>query len=307
MYHLPVLLHESVDLLNIQQGGVYVDVTFGGGGHSREILRRMDATSKLVAFDRDRDAQANLPADERLIFIPRDFQFIEESLKKAGITAVDGILADLGVSSHQFDTPERGFSFRFDAPLDMRMNTTEGITAADVLNDYEEVELSRLLWRYGEVENSRQLTRAIVAERTNAPLRDTRQLAKIAEGFAPRQKQSQYLAQVFQALRIEVNNEMQSLEALLQGSLNMLRPANEQRGGRLVVIAYHSLEDRMVKHFMRAGNFEGELHKDFYGKPLTPWRAITRKAVVPSDSEITQNPRARSAKLRAAEKIRNDE
>lgn len=298
MYHLPVLLHESIDLLNIQPGGVYVDVTFGGGGHSREILRRMDASNRLIAFDRDRDAQANLPEDERLIFIPKDFQFLEEALKAAGFPAVDGILADLGVSSHQFDTPERGFSFRFDAPLDMRMNTTEGITAADVLNTYDEVELARVLFRYGEVTNSRHITRAILAERTNSPLRDTRQLARIAEGFAPRQKQSQYLAQVFQALRIEVNNEMQSLEALLQGALNVLKPA-----GRLSVIAYHSLEDRMVKHFMRAGNFEGDLQKDFYGNPLTPWKAITRKALVPSDAEINQNPRARSAKLRGAEKI----
>jgi len=295
-YHLPVLLHESIEGLNIREGGIYVDVTFGGGGHSREILERLEG-GKLLAFDRDADAKANLPQDDRLIFIAQDFQFIESALLMKRIQEVDGILADLGVSSHQLDTAERGFSYRFDAPLDMRMDTSQGESAAELLNQREEEELVRIFSRYGEVTNARKLARSICVKRSVTPITHTQQFEGIIQDCIPPKRRSKYLSQVYQALRIEVNNELKSLEVLLQASLNLLKP-----GGRLSVISYHSLEDRMVKRFLKAGNFSGKEEKDFYGNSLTPWKLISRKAIQASEEEINRNPRARSARLRIAEK-----
>ncbi len=295
-YHLPVLLHESIEGLNISEGGIYVDVTFGGGGHSKEILERLKG-GKLLAFDRDADAEANLPQDDRLIFIAQDFQFIESALLMKRIQEVDGILADLGVSSHQLDTAERGFSYRFDAPLDMRMDTSQGESAAELLNQREEEELVRIFSRYGEVTNARKLARSICVKRSVTPITHTQQFEGIIQDCIPPKRRSKYLSQVYQALRIEVNNELKSLELLLQASLNLLKP-----GGRLSVISYHSLEDRMVKRFLKAGNFSGKEEKDFYGNSLTPWKLISRKAIQASEEEINRNPRARSARLRIAEK-----
>ncbi|MEO0472721.1 MAG: 16S rRNA (cytosine(1402)-N(4))-methyltransferase RsmH [Bacteroidota bacterium] len=295
-YHRPVLLTESVDLLNIQEGGIYVDVTFGGGGHSKEILSRL-GHGQLITFDRDPDAQRNLPQDERVVFVANDFQFIEEELKARGVTAVNGVLADLGVSSHQFDTAERGFSYRFSGPLDMRMNPTHGQTAAELIQEADEDELAALFRTYGEVPNSRKLARTIVQGRSGRLIQSTEELVEIVRPCVPPKRGAKYLAQVFQALRIEVNNEMRSLEKLLMGGLEMMA-----ENGRFVIIAYHSLEDRMVKHFFRSGNFAGKVEKDFYGNPLTPWKMITRKAIQADEPEVAENPRARSARLRAVEK-----
>ena len=295
-YHKPVLLKESVDLLAMQPEGVYVDVTFGGGGHSREILSRLEA-GRLIVFDRDPDALGNQMQDERLEFVPRDFRFFDDVWRESGFEKVDGILADLGVSSHQFDTPERGFSFRFPAPLDMRMNTREGETAADLLLELGEKELADLFYRYGEVSNARKVARLIVAQRELSPITTTVELVSVLESCIPPKRRSKYLAQVFQALRIEVNGEMKSLEALLQASVKWLKP-----GGRLVVISYHSLEDRMVKRFMKSGNLAGiQVRDDVYGHQITPWQQVTRRAIQASPEEIEQNPRARSARLRAVE------
>lgn len=296
MYHQAVLLKESVDLLDIRPDGIYVDVTFGGGGHSREILSRLE-NGKLIAFDRDPDAKGNLPDDDRLIFIPQDFQFIESALEAHSIGLVDGILADLGVSSHQFDTPERGFSFRFDGPLDMRMDQNASVSAATLVNEWETEDLIPLFRRYGEIPNAPKLVRELIQARTLSPIKTTAQLEQAIHRCIPHKRRAKYLAQVYQALRIEVNGELDSLESLLKASLRLLKPE-----GRLVVIAYHSLEDRMVKRFMRAGNLEGKLEKDFYGKPLTPWELINRRAIQPPETEIEANPRARSARLRAAKK-----
>ncbi|MBQ3733576.1 MAG: 16S rRNA (cytosine(1402)-N(4))-methyltransferase RsmH [Bacteroidales bacterium] len=296
-YHNPVLLQSSVDYLVTNPDGTYVDVTYGGGGHSREILSRL-GSGRLIAFDQDSDAQANLVEDERFIFVPSNFKNLSRFLKYHQAYPVDGILADLGVSSHQFDTPERGFSYREDGVLDMRMNVNAGKSAQDIVNQYDEQALSQIFYRYGELSDGRTLARRIVKAREDRPIRTTQELVEALKPSLPRGRENKSLSRIFQALRIEVNQEMEALEAFLTQTVEALKI-----GGRLVVISYHSLEDRMVKNFMRAGNFSGEVEKDFYGNPQTPFKLITRKALVPDDEEINLNPRARSAKLRVAEKI----
>lgn len=296
-YHVPVLLQESVSALNIQSGGVYVDATFGGGGHSREILNRLGPNGVLIAFDRDSDAIKNAPDDKRLILIHNNFRFIQNFVRYNGYDGVDGILADLGVSSHQFDSGERGFSFRFDAPLDMRMNQLAKKSAADIVNDYSKEELSRLFKTYGEIDKPWRAAELICAARETQPIKTTGDLSKAVEKMYNSFTEHKFLAKLYQALRIEVNMEMRALEDFLSGSLAALKP-----GGRLSVITYHSLEDRMVKNFMKSGNTAGEITKDFYGKFETPFELITRKPVTPTESEITNNTRSRSAKLRVAEK-----
>lgn len=296
-YHNPVLLQSSVDYLVTNPDGTYVDVTYGGGGHSREILSRL-GSGRLIAFDQDSDAQANLVEDERFTFVPSNFKNLSRFLKYHHAYPVDGILADLGVSSHQFDTPERGFSYREDGVLDMRMNTNAGKSAQDIVNQYDEQALSQVFYRYGELSDGRTLARRIVKAREERPIRTTQELVEALKPSLPRGRENKSLSRIFQALRIEVNQEMEALEAFLAQTVEALKI-----GGRLVVISYHSLEDRMVKNFMRAGNFSGEVEKDFYGNPQTPFKLITRKALVPDDEEINLNPRARSAKLRVAEKI----
>ncbi len=299
MYHQPVLLHESINLLDIQPDGTYIDVTFGGGGHSQEILNRLGEKGRLIAFDRDADARKNIISDERLTLIASDFKFIEIKIRENKIGAIDGILADFGVSSHQFDTAERGFSFRFDAPLDMRMDTSSDFSAANVLNEYEYDDLEKIFRQYGEVPNSRNLARAIVALRKTEEIKTTFQFEKMIEADCiPKKDRHKYLAQVYQALRIEVNGELDSLKALLEGATKLLKPQ-----GRMVTIAYHSLEDRLVKHHFRSGNFEDKLEKDFFGNPIKPWEMLTKRPIEPSEAEIEANPRARSAKLRAAKKL----
>jgi len=300
-YHVPVLLDEAVAGLNIQPGGRYVDCTFGGGGHSREILARLDG-GQLIAFDKDADAKANLWEDDRLVFVAEDFQFLEPALRSRALIPVDGILADLGISSHQIDTAERGFSFRFDAPLDMRMNREQALSAADLLNSYEEEEIAQVLHRFGEVPGARKAARLIVEQRQRSPLRSTTDLEMAIKGAMPRSRQAKYLAQVYQALRIAVNGELEGLAKLLVSSLQALKP-----GGRLAIISYHSLEDRMVKRFLRSGNFTGRDEKNAYGHSLSPWKLITRKAIMPSEAEIERNPRARSARLRIAETVNSDQ
>ncbi|MCC8035887.1 MAG: 16S rRNA (cytosine(1402)-N(4))-methyltransferase RsmH [Rikenellaceae bacterium] len=297
-YHIPVLAPESVQLLDIRPGGTYVDLTFGGGGHSGMILESLGEGGRLWAFDQDPDAARNAPDDPRLGFIAGNFRFMRGLLRERGVERVDGILADLGVSSHHFDTPHRGFSFRFDAPLDMRMNPSGRLTAAKVLNTYTEENLAAIFARYGELERSYRLAATIVRRRDEAPLETIGELLGAIEPLVPKQTRTKYLSKLFQALRIEVNGEIAALEMALDQSLKVLVP-----GGRLVVISYHSLEDRIVKNFMRSGNFGGEVEKDFYGRALSPWKPITRKAVIPDAAETAANPRARSAKLRAAEKI----
>lgn len=307
MYHQPVLLHESIDLLDIQPDGTYIDVTFGGGGHSREILRRLGEKGRLIAFDRDADARENVistklndQVDDRLTLIASDFKFIEKEIKNRNIGQIDGILADFGVSSHQFDTAERGFSFRFDAPLDMRMDTSSDFSAANILNEYEYEEMEKMFRQYGEVPNSRKLSNAILNLRKTEEIKTTFQFEKMIEADCiPKKDRHKYLAQVYQALRIEVNGELDSLRALLEGAVNLLKP-----GGRMVTIAYHSLEDRLVKHHFRSGNFEDKLEKDFFGNPITPWEILIKRPIEPSEAEIVENPRARSAKLRAAKKLK---
>ena len=296
-YHNPVLLQLSVDNMVTDSCGTYVDVTYGGGGHSREILRRL-TSGRLVAFDQDSDTQANLVEDERFTFVPSNFKNLTRFLKYHQAYPVDGILADLGVSSHQFDTPERGFSYREDGQLDMRMNTNSGKSAQDIVNQYDEQALSQVFYRYGELSDGRALARRIVKARQERPITTTQELVEVLKPSLPRGRENKSLSRIFQALRIEVNQEMEALEAFLSQTVDALKV-----GGRLVVISYHSLEDRLVKNFMRAGNFSGEVEKDFYGNPLTPFKLVTRKAIVPDDEEINLNPRARSAKLRVAEKI----
>ena len=297
IYHTPALLDESVDGLNISPCGVYVDVTFGGGGHSREILNRLGEEGWLVAFDQDEDAVANIPADPRFIFVHGNFRFLKNFLRYHGVEAVDGILADLGVSSHHFDISERGFSFRLPGELDMRMNRNAQKKASDILNEYDVARLSDLFYRYGELRNARQIASAVVRYREEKPIRETNDLLAILEPFTRREKEKKTLAQAFQALRIEVNGEMEALQEMLLQALRVLKP-----GGRLCVISYHSLEDRLVKNFFKTGNFEGELVKDFYGNVETPFTVISRKVIVPSEEEQQSNPRSRSAKLRIAEK-----
>jgi len=296
-YHVPVLGPESVAALDIQPEGVYVDATFGGGGHSRLILEKLGPKGRLLAFDQDEDALHNVPEDERLLFCPANFRYLRRYMRYHGIEAVDGILADLGVSSHQLDEAERGFSYRFDAPLDMRMNRREGPTAADLLNTLEEKEIQDLLSRYGEVRNARTVARRLVEARERKPITTTGELVALLEPLV-RGHKPRYLSQVFQALRIAVNRELEVLEEFLQESLEALRP-----GGRLVVITYHSLEDRLVKRFMRTGNVRGEEVRDFYGNLLRAIRPVTKKPVEPSPEEIAANPRARSARLRVGERV----
>lgn len=293
-YHRPVLLKECIDGLNINPKGIYVDVTFGGGGHSREILKHL-TTGKLYAFDQDDDAVKNQLIDDRFVLIKQNFRFLKNFLKMYDALPIDGLLADLGVSSHQFDEAERGFSTRFDAKLDMRMDQKGKQTAADVLNNYTEEELKRIFKMYGEIENAGRLANTIFHARKETPLQTVSDLKKAIAKCVRHGRENQYHAQVFQALRIEVNKELDVLEELLLQSLDVLKPA-----GRLVVISYHSLEDRLVKNMMRSGKFEGEVEKDFYGNKLTPFELITRKPIVPSEEENKQNSRARSAKLRIA-------
>jgi 16S rRNA (cytosine1402-N4)-methyltransferase len=297
-YHIPVLLNESVDALNIRPDGTYVDVTFGGGGHSREILKRLGAEGRLVAFDQDPDAEANVPADERFTFVAANFRFLKNYLRLHGITEVSGILADLGVSSHQFDEPGRGFTLRADTPLDMRMNPGAGRTAADILNNDEETKLADIFFHYGEFRNARALARAIVAKRAEKRIRTSADLEMALGRFVPPQDRHKFLARVFQALRIEVNGEMDVLREFLPAASDVM-----EKGGRLAVISYHSLEDRPVKYFMRTGNMEGKEEKDFFGNPIRPMKPLSAKAIVPSEEEILRNNRARSAKLRIAEKL----
>lgn len=297
-YHVPVMLQPCIDGLNIRPDGVYVDVTFGGGGHSKEILKHLGPKGRLIAFDQDPDAQANIPADDRFIFIDQNFGFLKNNLRLKGFRQVDGILADLGVSSHQFDVPERGFSIRHNADLDMRMDQHRDLTAAEILNTYPEEKLHKIFGIYGEVKNAKSLARAIVTSRLEQSFTDINSLKSAITAYIPKGKENKYLAQVFQALRIEVNAEIQVLEDFLQQAADVLKP-----GGHLVVMSYHSLEDRPVKNFMAKGKFQGEVEKDFFGNQQKPFNVITRKAIVASDEEIVQNNRARSAKLRIAEKI----
>jgi 16S rRNA (cytosine1402-N4)-methyltransferase len=296
-YHIPVLLHQSVELLNIDPSGVYVDATFGGGGHSREILRRLGPAGALYALDQDLDARAGVPDDRRIVFIRNNFRFLRSCLRQAGVERVDGILADLGVSSHHFDATERGFSFRGDAELDMRMNRQAKLSARQVVNRYSEEELTRIFREYGELDQPGRAARAVTQARSRGEIVTTAELREAVAPLVPRGDESKYLAKLFQAIRIEVNREMDALKMLLEQALKVLRP-----GGRLVVITYHSLEDRLVKNFMRDGNFEGEAQKDFFGRKSSPFEPVTRKAVAPPADEVEANPRSRSAKLRAAEK-----
>ncbi|MEO0037207.1 MAG: Ribosomal small subunit methyltransferase [Bacteroidota bacterium] len=295
-YHNPVLLKETVDGLNIQPDGIYVDVTFGGGGHSKEILSRLGANGKLFAFDQDEDAWANALPDERFTLIQENFRYIKRFLRFHGVKQVDGILADLGVSSHQFDVPERGFSTRFDADLDMRMSKRNELDASKVINEYDEVNLKRVFLDYGELKAAPALARTIVEARERATIKTTEELKVILNRFLPEQFKNKILAQIYQAVRIEVNQEMEVLKEFLEQSLEILKPE-----GRLSVISYHSLEDRLVKRFMKNGLFEGEPERDFFGNFSVPFKNIG-KLIVPTEAEIKLNNRARSAKLRIAEK-----
>ena len=297
-YHNPVLLSQSVDALVGDPGGVYADATFGGGGHSAEILRRLSPEGRLIAFDRDADALEGRLDDPRFTLIHNNFRFIHNYTLLETEDGLDGILADLGVSSHQFDTAERGFSFRYEAPLDMRMNVQGTTTAADIVNSYTQEELEKILKIYGEVDGARRIAGLIVSARAKAPILTTTDLDNAIAAALPAFSEHKFLAKVYQALRIEVNREMLSLEKFLEGAARSLKP-----GGRLVVITYHSLEDRMVKNFIKAGNVEGEMKKDLYGRADLPFRAVNRKPILPGEDEIERNTRARSAKLRIAEKI----
>ncbi|NBY16305.1 MAG: 16S rRNA (cytosine(1402)-N(4))-methyltransferase RsmH [Betaproteobacteria bacterium] len=301
MYHLPVMLKECIEALNIKEDGVYVDVTFGGGGHSREILKGLGKQGRLVAFDQDEDAKRNLPEDEKLVFIDQNFEFIKNHLMYQGLCLVDGLLADLGVSSYQFDTDERGFSYRFDdALLDMRMNANAKRSAADVLNTYTEENLANVLYQYGELTQSRKLAADIVSFRIAKPIQTVADLKKALDRHAPKFREYKFYSQVFQALRIEVNEELEVLKKLLRQCTDIIKP-----GGVIVIMSYHSLEDRLVKDFINIGNFKGVLEKDFFGNVIKPFSAVQKKAIVASDEETEQNPRARSAKLRIARRCEN--
>ncbi len=295
-YHVPVLLKESIEGLAIKPDGTYVDVTFGGGGHSREIMKNLGDDGRLVGFDQDDDAQKNIIDDKRFLFVDHNFKYIHNFLQYFEVGKVDGILADLGVSSHHFDAAERGFSFRFDADLDMRMNRQADMKASDIVNTYNEADLAKIFFTFGEVKNARKLARAICTGR-GQEIKTIEEFKNLIETCIPKHREHTYLAKVFQALRIEVNQEMKALEEFLNGALEFLAP-----GGRLVVITYHSLEDRMIKNFMRSGNIHGKTEKDFYGNVDTPFELINRKVIVPTDEELERNNRARSAKLRIAGK-----
>lgn len=296
-YHVPVLLRESLESLAIRPDGIYVDVTFGGGGHAKAIADQLDDKGHLFVFDQDEEAAANLWGDDKVTLITSNFRHIVRWMQYYNVSgSIDGILADLGVSSHQFDDPDRGFSYRFDEPLDMRMNQQQQLTAADVLNHYDAKGLQELFSRYGEVTNAKTLAQKIVQSRSVSAINTTGQLVSIADQVLKGQRM-RYLSQIFQALRIEINDEMQALKDLLKGGEEVLRP-----GGRMVIIAYHSLEDRLVKRFFKSGNFEGEAETDFFGKSQVPWKAITKNPVEPSAEEQMRNPRSRSAKMRVGER-----
>lgn len=297
VYHIPVLLKETVDGLNINPDGVYVDVTFGGGGHSREILSRLSLKGHLYSFDQDEDAEQNIIQDKRFTFVRSNFRYIKNWMRYYGIEQVDGILADLGVSSHHFDAQERGFSFRFDAPLDMRMNQKAQRTAADILNEYTESQLADIFYLYGELRNARKIAATVVKNRANRPIKTTGDFMEIIKMFFEKDREKKELAKVFQALRIEVNQEMQALKEMLTASATILKP-----GGRLSVLTYHSLEDRMVKNLIKTGNVEGHVEKDFFGNTNAPLKMINNKVIMASEEEQASNPRSRSAKLRIAEK-----
>lgn len=296
-YHNPVMLQECMEGLNIKLEGVYIDVTFGGGGHSREILKLLGSKGRLLAFDQDADAQKNLPKDDRLTFIDQNFRYLKNNCRLQGAISADGILADLGVSSHQFDQPERGFSIRFEADLDMRMDQAGSLTAKQIVNNYSEEQLHRIFGIYGEIKNAKTLANTLVTQRLNKPINTVDELKLAIAKLIPKGKENKYLAQVFQALRIEVNQELEALKEFLEQSVDVLKP-----GGRLVVMSYHSLEDRLVKNFIAKGKFHGEVEKDFFGNQIKPLESLTRKAIVASEEEIRHNNRARSAKLRIAEK-----
>ena len=293
VYHTPVLLKESVDGMAIEPGNTCIDVTFGGGGHSREILSRMDSKGKLYSFDQDEDAEKNSPDDKRFTFVRGNFRFIYNFMRYYGNTKVDAILADLGVSGHHFDDETRGFSFRFNAALDMRMNKRGGETAADLLNRATEEELTRIFKLYGELNCARKLAARIVKARAVKPFEEVNELIEVAKPFCPPQREKKEMAKVFQALRIEINREVEALQEMLMSAKELLKP-----GGRLVVITYHSIEDRIVKNFMKSGNFDGKIEQDFFGRSTSPFE--TKKVIVPTDEEMERNPRSRSAKLRIA-------
>lgn len=297
IYHIPVLLNESIDGMNLHPAGIYVDMTFGGGGHSKEILRRMDADSHLYSFDQDEDAEKNIVDDSRFTFVRSNFRYLHNFLRYYGVEEVDAILADLGVSSHHFDDSERGFSFRFDGNLDMRMNKRAGMTAADIVNTYEEERLANVFYLYGELKNSRKLASVLVKARAQKQFVTIGDFLEVIKPLFGREREKKELAKVFQALRIEVNQEMEALKEMLYTATEALKP-----GGRLVIITYHSLEDRIVKNLIKTGNVEGKVEQDFYGNVQSPFRAVNNKVIVPSDEEIARNPRSRSAKLRIAEK-----
>ena len=298
IYHIPALLDECINGLNIKSDGVYADVTFGGGGHSRAIMSKLGENGRLLGFDQDIDALRNKLDDSRFTFVHGNFSFLKNFVRYYGIDALDGILADLGVSFHHFDDGERGFSFRQDSRLDMRMNQKATVDAATVLATYSEEQLASVLYLYGELKQSRRMASAIVKARSEGEIDTTARLTQVVMPFIRKSQEKKELAQVFQALRIEVNHEIDALKSMLQQSLQVLKP-----GGRLVVITYHSLEDRLVKNFMRSGNVEGKIEKDFYGRVNTPWRLVNNKVITASDEEVERNPRSRSAKLRIAEKI----
>lgn len=296
-YHVPVLLDESVSGLDIKPGGIYVDVTFGGGGHSREILRRLPEGAHLYSFDQDADAERNIGApDKKFTFVRSNFRYLKNWMRYYGVDHIDGLLADLGVSSHHFDDAERGFSFRFDAPLDMRMNKRAGQTAADILNNYDEARLADIFYIYGEMKNSRRIVAAVAKARQTAPINTTSDFLAVVEPMFKREREKKDMARLFQALRIEVNHEMDALREMLAAATQLLAP-----GGRLSVITYHSLEDRIVKNVMKAGNPEGKVEQDFFGRINTPYRMV-EKLIIPSEEEQQSNPRSRSAKLRVAER-----
>ena len=296
-YHVPVLLDESINGLNLHPEGVYIDVTFGGGGHSREILRRLPQGSRLFSFDQDADAERNIVDDDRFTFVRSNFRYLKNWMRYYEIDHIDGLLADLGVSSHHFDDESRGFSFRFDAPLDMRMNKRADKTAADIVAEYDEEALADIFYLYGELKNSRRIASALVKARQQHAIATTQDFLHVVEPFFKREREKKDMARLFQALRIEVNHEMEALKEMLAAATQLLAP-----GGRLSVITYHSLEDRIVKNVMKTGNAEGKMIQDFYGRIETPYRLVNNKVIVPTDEEQQRNPRSRSAKLRIAEK-----
>ena len=301
-YHIPVMLDECIEALDIKADGIYVDLTMGGGGHTREILNHLGTEGHLYSLDQDPDAVANSPKDDRHTFVASNFRFVRGALRHRGVEGVDGILADLGVSSHHFDAKHRGFSFRGEAPLDMRMNTRAGRTAADIVNTYTNDALSRIFAEYGELETTWKIANCIERARNISPIVTTADLVEAVKPCTPPKDEAKFLTKLFQALRIELNGEMEVLKMALEQSLKLLKP-----GGRLVIMSYHSLEDRLVKNFMRSGNTEGRIEKDFFGRATTPFKVITRKAIVPTEEEVARNPRSRSAKLRVAQKLNTEE